>query len=84
MPWQQEAYDYIGSSRMVYNMQQGKFPNDPKSFGSSDIRLQNIGLNHINQFVELNQVGRRDDAGSLWMHTDPDSHKAQKQQVTFW
>ena len=25
----QESWDYIGSSRMVYDMENGKFPNDP-------------------------------------------------------
>lgn len=41
-----EAYDYIGSSRLVYDMQNGNFPNN------------NINLNqdHIGLFVELSQI----------------------------
>lgn len=41
-----EAYDYIGSSRLVYDMQNGNFPND-------DI---NLNLDHIGLFVELSQI----------------------------
>jgi len=37
----QETFDYIGSSRMVYDMEKDKFP----------LRLENI-----HSFVELNQV----------------------------
>lgn len=41
-----EAYDYIGSSRMVYDMSNGNFPN------------QNINFNkeHIGLFIELSQI----------------------------
>ncbi|NXE99524.1 NICA protein, partial [Menura novaehollandiae] len=53
--FQGETFDYIGSSRMVYDMEQEKFP----------LRLENIY-----SFVELNQVALRNDS-ILWMHTDP-------------
>ncbi|XP_078525876.1 nicastrin isoform X2 [Lissotriton helveticus] len=57
--FQGETFDYIGSSRMVYDMQKGKFP---------------IGLNNIHSFVELSQVALRN-ASVLWLHTDPISLK---------
>jgi len=41
-----EAYDYIGSSRMVYDMFNGDFPNNLIKFNQD-----NIGL-----FVELSQI----------------------------
>lgn len=41
----QETFDYIGSSRMVYDMQNGRFP---------------IKLENIDSFLELSQV-RRDE-----------------------
>uniref|UniRef100_V9KKG2 Nicastrin n=1 Tax=Callorhinchus milii TaxID=7868 RepID=V9KKG2_CALMI len=42
MFFQGETFDYIGSSRMVYDMKLNKFP---------------IALENIDSFVELNQVG---------------------------
>ncbi|NWI62896.1 NICA protein, partial [Todus mexicanus] len=50
-----ETFDYIGSSRMVYDMEKDKFP---------------LRLDNIHSFVELNQVALRNDS-TLWMHTDP-------------
>ncbi len=39
----QEAFDYIGSSRMVYDMERNKFPYDPEPMvGPSNIHLQHI------------------------------------------
>ncbi|XP_029437535.1 nicastrin isoform X2 [Rhinatrema bivittatum] len=57
--FQGEAFDYIGSSRMVYDMEAGKFP---------------IGLENIHAFLELNQVALRNDS-LLWVHTDPVSQR---------
>ncbi|XP_043915467.1 nicastrin isoform X1 [Protopterus annectens] len=54
-----ETFDYIGSSRMVYNMEQGKF----------FFKLQNIDA-----FVEISQVAVQDE-GYLWIHTDPVSRQ---------
>lgn len=51
-----EAYDYIGSSRVVYDMNLGQFP-----FPEHPIRLENISL-----FVELSQL--RNDK-SVMYHT---------------
>ncbi|KAM4014063.1 nicastrin isoform 2-T2 [Anomaloglossus baeobatrachus] len=53
--FQGEVFDYIGSSRMVYDMEKGKFP---------------IRLNNIHSFVELSQVALRNNS-ELWVHTDP-------------
>ncbi|KAM6217235.1 nicastrin [Rhynchocyon petersi] len=57
--FQGETFDYIGSSRMVYDMKMGKFP----------MRLENI-----DSFVELGQVALRKSL-NLWMHTDPMSQR---------
>lgn len=57
--FQGETFDYIGSSRMVYDMERGMFP----------VRLENI-----DSFVELGQVALRTSL-DLWMHTDPMSQK---------
>ncbi|NXN26790.1 NICA protein, partial [Nycticryphes semicollaris] len=53
--FQGETFDYIGSSRMVYDMEKDKFP---------------LRLDNIYSFVELNQVALRNNS-VLWMHTDP-------------
>uniref|UniRef100_A0A8B9G757 Nicastrin n=1 Tax=Amazona collaria TaxID=241587 RepID=A0A8B9G757_9PSIT len=53
--FQGETFDYIGSSRMVYDMEKDKFP---------------LRLDNIHSFVELNQVALRNES-VLWMHTDP-------------
>ncbi|XP_025248099.1 nicastrin isoform X5 [Theropithecus gelada] len=55
----QETFDYIGSSRMVYDMEKGKFP---------------VQLENVDSFVELGQVALRTSL-ELWMHTDPVSQK---------
>ncbi|XP_060599987.1 nicastrin-like isoform X2 [Ruditapes philippinarum] len=60
--FQGEAFDYIGSGRMVYDMEHNEFP-------PSD-NLQKINLKHISHFVEVNQLAYRDD-GKIWIHTDP-------------
>ncbi|ELK38492.1 PREDICTED: nicastrin [Myotis davidii] len=57
--FQGETFDYIGSSRMVYDMERGKFP---------------VQLENIDSFVELRQVALRESL-ELWMHTDPVSQK---------
>lgn len=41
-----EAYDYIGSSRVVYDMMDGNFPND----------LIKLNQSHVGLFVELSQI----------------------------
>lgn len=41
-----EAYDYIGSSRLVYDMLEGDFPNNIIKFNKD----------HVGLFVELSQI----------------------------
>lgn len=74
----QEAFDYIGSSRMVYDMQQGVFPMSKSD--KEDTILSNINLTSIASFIELNQVGYRDN-GKLWLHTDPITMKNTSAEV---
>ncbi|XP_074931391.1 nicastrin [Phalacrocorax aristotelis] len=63
--FQGETFDYIGSSRMVYDMEKDKFP---------------LRLDNIHSFVELNQVALRNDS-VLWMHTDPVSRMNESVEV---
>ncbi|XP_063073094.1 nicastrin [Engraulis encrasicolus] len=57
--FQGEAFDYIGSSKMVYDM-------DNKNFL--------IDLENVHSVLEVGQVGLRRDK-ELWMHTDPISRR---------
>lgn len=63
--FQGETFDYIGSSRMVYDMENDKFP---------------LRLDNIHSFVELNQVALRN-GSVLWMHTDPVSQMNESVKV---
>ncbi|XP_067679612.1 nicastrin-like isoform X2 [Haliotis asinina] len=67
--FQGESFDYIGSSRMVYDMESNstQFPQEIKK---NVVSLQEIRLENIHSFLEVNQVGLRDQ-GKLWIHTDP-------------
>ncbi|XP_028401688.1 nicastrin-like [Dendronephthya gigantea] len=64
-----EAWDYIGSSRMVYDMINDAFP----CYDETKCVLKHVGLSNISDYLELNQVGLMD---TLWAHRDPksDSH----------
>ncbi|CAI9737672.1 nicastrin-like isoform X1 [Octopus vulgaris] len=77
--FQGEAFDYIGSSRMVYDMEVGSFPTSFRKTGglSYSRALQKIGLNHLSHFLEVNQLGyRENEAENVWLHTDPMSYNS--------
>uniref|UniRef100_A0A672RFU4 Nicastrin n=1 Tax=Sinocyclocheilus grahami TaxID=75366 RepID=A0A672RFU4_SINGR len=57
--FQGEAFDYIGSSKMVYDMERNDFV---------------IDLNNVHSMLEIGQVGLRR-GRSLWMHSDPVSRQ---------
>ncbi|XP_060109585.1 nicastrin isoform X2 [Heteronotia binoei] len=63
--FQGESFDYIGSSRMAYDMQKNKFP---------------ILLENIDYFLELGQIALRN-SSALWMHTDPVSQQNLSVQI---
>ncbi|XP_023280199.1 nicastrin isoform X1 [Seriola lalandi dorsalis] len=57
--FQGEAFDYIGSSRMVYDMQNNQFA---------------VDLDNVHSVLEIGQVGLRADS-RVWLHTDPVSRR---------
>ncbi|EMP31359.1 Nicastrin [Chelonia mydas] len=63
--FQGETFDYIGSSRMVYDMENDKFP---------------VRLDNIHSFLELSQVALRN-SSVLWVHTDPVSQRNESIQT---
>lgn len=70
--FQGETWGYIGSSRVVWDMEQGQFPYKVKD----DVKDQiaQINLTHIDYFIELEQVGQPEDINKLYIHTDPISN----------
>ena len=79
-----EAFDYIGSSDMAFEMKSGKFPVDPTS--SRDVAQ--IKLEHFSHFIELNQLSPHSevqDKHKLWVHrdgrTDPDAKAQQLEKM---
>lgn len=51
-----ESYDYIGSQRIVYDMENGVFP--IKSAPNTDYYIPPIYLNDISLLIELNQLSQ--------------------------
>ncbi|XP_047223656.1 nicastrin isoform X2 [Girardinichthys multiradiatus] len=54
-----ETFDYIGSSRIVYDMEKNQFP---------------IDLDNVHSVLEIGQVGLHS-SSALWLHTDPVSRR---------
>lgn len=66
-----EVWDYIGSSRLLYEMEHGFFPGFLENGSTGAARIY---PHHIRNFIEVSQVGIPED-GSLWLHTDPLSNR---------
>lgn len=65
--FQGEAFDYIGSSRMVYDMETGTFLKNEDKYG-----LHALNLNHLSHFIEVSQLGYQQTNGAkVWLHSDP-------------
>lgn len=64
-----EAFDYIGSSASVFDMERAKFPQVLKSY----IKPANITLSTISHVIELNQLVDHSSGkgASLFLHSDP-------------
>lgn len=72
--YQGETWGYIGSSRMVWNMEKGEFPfryqvNEPD-------QMSQVNFTHIDYFIELAQIGQGMTSADsqLFLHTDPISN----------
>lgn len=77
-----EPYDYTGSSRMVYNMQNNTFPfmglyrNTPTTFNADAMR--NINLESLEYVIDLDQMASYPGADSIYLHSDPKSQDQDK------
>lgn len=76
--YQGEAWGYIGSSRMVWDMEKGEFPFKPQE--DEPDQMAQVNFTHINSFIELAQVGlgMAGDQSNLFLHTDPISNGDQE------
>ncbi|XP_045626473.1 LOW QUALITY PROTEIN: nicastrin [Procambarus clarkii] len=72
--FQGETWGYIGSSRMVWNMEKGEFPF--KYQVDKPDQMSQVNFTHIDYFIELAQVGQGMTASGsqLFLHTDPISN----------
>lgn len=64
-----EAYDYIGSGRMAYDLTNSQF--NPKSKSEYSLNLPSFNFQELAYFIELNQLAAYSGAQELWMHADP-------------
>ncbi|XP_066911809.1 nicastrin-like [Clytia hemisphaerica] len=73
-----EAFDYIGSSKMVFDMQRNSFPyktdyKDPiLNITNDDAYISKFNLSKVGYFLEVGQVGQGND---IFLHTDPISQQ---------
>ncbi|CAG2116809.1 unnamed protein product, partial [Medioppia subpectinata] len=72
-----EAFDYIGSSRTVYDMNNDRFPVDP----NSEKDLAQLKTKHISHFIELNQLATHGNDAMLYIHKNLKSNVKTKQLV---
>lgn len=71
-----EAWDYIGSSRMVYDMINNNFP--LKNDENINATINQVGLHHIDSIIDIKQVGiitKEKEKKVLFLHTDPLSNR---------
>ena len=71
-----EAFDYIGSSSVVFNMNANKFPEeDPIPSEINDpMDISSITCRHISHFIELNQLSFHSNDSKLFIHKNLDSN----------
>ncbi|XP_071515455.1 nicastrin [Panulirus ornatus] len=72
--YQGETWGYIGSSRMVWNMEKGEFPFRPQV--DEVDQMSQVNFTHIDYFIELAQIGLglTSTDSQLYLHTDPISN----------
>jgi len=79
-----EVWDYIGSSKVVFDMERGRFPHASNIPSNSSNMAAKIDLSQVGYFIEVNQLGLGVN-GSMWAHTDPISQedKGVRKEVDF-
>eukprot|EP00794_Sanderia_malayensis_P010772 gene10772-11925_t len=65
-----EIWDYIGSSRMVWDMENGDFPYLKARNTSDGKNVIKMDLSSVGHFIDISQVGQMDKE-TLWVHSDP-------------
>lgn len=77
-----EAFDYIGSSATVFDMEHHNFPQVLRS----NIKPANISLSTISHVIELNQLVDHSDGkvASLFLHSDPITRSKSSEVERSW
>uniref|UniRef100_A0A914C6G8 Nicastrin n=1 Tax=Acrobeloides nanus TaxID=290746 RepID=A0A914C6G8_9BILA len=75
-----ESLGYIGSSRMVFDMNLGKFPVEDKGF-SPNKSAHSLSLNDIKLYLELQHIGFEADLKNYFIHLDPHIYSKFKLQI---
>ena len=60
-------FDYIGSSRMVYDMMNGDFP---FKMNPGDRGVRPVNVTNFTAWLEVSQVGLINNESKLWVHSD--------------
>jgi nicastrin len=65
-----ESFDYIGSSRMIYDMKENKFPQEVETSDESKITWPLINLDSLEAQIELGQLMNNGNEGTMFTHMD--------------
>jgi len=65
-----ESFDYIGSSRMMYDMQNNKFPEEISSSDEPKKQWPLIDIESISAHIELGQLFNTDKSNEIFAHID--------------
>jgi len=68
--FQGESFDYIGSSRMMYDMKNGKFPEEKATSDEPKLQWPLIDIESISAHIELGQLFNKDLTNEIFAHTD--------------
>lgn len=76
-----EPFDYTGSSRMAYSMQNNMFPNSyfkSKVANTTNDALKNINLNSVDYVINLDQMAEYLNSSEIYLHVDPRNRTSPK------
>ena len=65
-----EAFDYIGSSKMMYDMQNNKFPKEIITNDEGQVQWPLIDIESIRAHIEVGQLFNHDNLNDIFAHVD--------------
>ncbi|KAH7727813.1 Protein APH-2 a [Aphelenchoides avenae] len=64
-----ESLGYVGSSRMVYDMENLRFPASRKNFSKPELSVRQLTIDDISTYIEVQQIS---DSPKFFFHVDKD------------